>query len=81
MRAWHGHADAVGAARHPEELEGKAPEHLRQRKRQDAEENACVPHADVAEKRSNDQRAEHGRPRCIAPWSARRDPVTMKATV
>src|SRR5437899_13046161 len=51
--------DAVGAAGHPEELEGEAPENLRQRKRQDAEEDACMPHADETENRRNDQRAEH----------------------
>ena len=45
-----GHAQAVGAAGHPEELVGQGPQHLRQRQRQDAEEDARVAHADVAER-------------------------------
>src|SRR5205809_4313040 len=50
------HAQAVGAAGHPEELEGQAPQHLRQRHGEDAEEDARVEHAGVTE----DSGEEHG---------------------
>src|SRR5258708_35020806 len=53
-----GDADAVGAAGHPEELEGKAPQHLRQRQCQDAEEDARVPYAHEPEQRGDEQRAQ-----------------------
>ena len=44
-----GHAEAVGAAGHPEELEGEAPQHLGQRHREDAEEDLRV--ADAEQRR------------------------------
>ena len=53
-----GDADAVGAAGHPEELEGEAPQHLAESERQDAEENARVAHAYEAEQRGDEQRAQ-----------------------
>src|SRR5256712_9341918 len=42
------HPQAVGPARHPEELEGERPEHLREREREDAEEEPRVADADDA---------------------------------
>jgi hypothetical protein len=53
-----GDADAVGAAGHPEELESEAPQHLRQRQREDAEEDARVTHAYEAEQRRHHESAE-----------------------
>src|SRR5262249_2033300 len=46
-------AEAVGAARDPEELEGQAPQHLGQRQRQDGKEDARVADAGVSEERGH----------------------------
>ena len=48
------HAQPVGAAGDPEQLEREAVEDLRQRQRQDAEEDARMADADVAEQRRRD---------------------------
>ena len=53
-------AQPVGSASHPEELEGQAPQDLRERQRQDAEEDAGVAHADVAEEGGHEQRRGDG---------------------
>src|SRR5207245_4837187 len=50
--------EAVGAAGYPEELERERPEHLRERERQDAEEDARVPHTHEPEHRGDDDRAD-----------------------
>src|SRR5881628_2905694 len=52
------HPEAVGAAGHPEELERERPEHLRERERQDAEEDARVPYTHEPEHRGADDRAD-----------------------
>src|SRR2546422_949330 len=52
------HPEAVGAAGYPEELERERPEHLRERERQDAEEDARVPHTHEPEHRGDDDRAD-----------------------
>src|SRR5206468_3516507 len=52
------HSQPVGAAGDRVELEGQAPQHLRERQREDAEEDARIPHADEAEERDDHQRGE-----------------------
>src|SRR5881409_3289815 len=52
------HPEAVGAAGHPEELERERPEHLRERERQDTEEDARVPYTHEPEHRGDDDRAD-----------------------
>src|SRR5438093_3228569 len=51
-----GHAQPVGAARHPEKLEGERPEHLRESEGENAEEDRRVAHADDAEERGEQDR-------------------------
>src|SRR2546422_354365 len=50
--------EAVGAGGYPEELERERPEHLRERERQDAEEDARVPYTHEPEHRGDDDRAD-----------------------
>src|SRR5437867_3830587 len=52
------HPEAVGAAGYREELERERPEHLRERERQDAEEDARVPYTHEPEHRGDDDRAD-----------------------
>src|SRR5437867_7165472 len=54
------HAEAVGTAGDPEELEGERPEHLRERQREDAEEDPRVADADDAEERGDQDRGDDG---------------------
>src|SRR3989454_1118595 len=54
------HAQPVGPARHPEELEGERPEHLREGQREDAEEDRRVADADDAEERGDEDRGDDG---------------------
>ena len=55
------HAEAVRAPGDPEELEGEAPQDLRQRQGQDAEEDPRVANAQETEQRGDEGRAEDSR--------------------
>ena len=53
-----GHAEAVAAPGHPEELVGEAPQHLRQRHREDAEEDLGVADTEQPEERGHRPRGQ-----------------------
>ena len=74
-----GHAEAVGAAGHPEELEGQAPQHLGQRHGEDAEEDPRVAHADEAEQRRDHAAERRRRPR-NSSIDVTPEVLTIKAT-
>ena len=59
QQAWAGHAQAVAAAGDPIKLERQAVEHLRERERQDAEEDLRMAHANISQQRRSDGNRRH----------------------